>query len=89
MIKKKTVNRDVEEVESIICDICKKEYLKKDELDVGGSGRLEIQEFTFIRFTGGWDSVFGHSVSIGCDICQYCLKEKLGSYIREVNLLEE
>lgn len=82
MIKKKTVKVDAEEVESIVCDVCKKEYLKKDELDVGGSGRLELQEFTHIRFTGGWGSVFGDGCSMGADICQHCLKEKLGDYIR-------
>jgi hypothetical protein len=79
MIKKKTVKIDIEGIESIVCDVCKKEY-KKGETDIDG----EIQEFTHIAFTGGWGSIFGDGSHFSCDICQHCMKEKLGEYIREV-----
>jgi len=77
MIKTIEKNQTINVIESIVCDVCKLEY-KISEHD-------EIQEFTHIKFTGGYGSVFGDSIPIECDICQHCLKEKLGSYIREVN----
>ena len=69
MIKKKTVKVDIEEFESIVCDVCKKEYKKCVE-------DIELQGFIHIRFTGGWGSVFGDGCSMGADICQHCLKDR-------------
>ena len=58
---------------SITCDVCKKEFdLKKDI--------MEVQEFQSIKFTGGYDSVFGDGAVMKLDICQYCLKSLLGKY---------
>jgi len=73
MIKCET--RMVEQTEpvKVICDICKKEYLCDDV--------MEIQEFHHIRFTGGYHSVFGDGSTVELDICQHCLKEKLGEYL--------
>lgn len=79
MIKKKTVKVDIVEIDSAVCDVCKNEYSRF------GAEFFEWQEFTHIRFTGGWSSVFGDGCSMGVDICQHCLKEKLGDYIREVH----
>jgi len=62
---------------SIICDVCGKNYYRDD--------LLEIQEFTHIRHTGGYDSVFGDEESIECDICQHCLKELLEGKYRVVS----
>jgi hypothetical protein len=81
MIKAIEKNQTVDVIESIICDVCKKEY--RPEKHANGDF-IEIQEFTHIKFTGGYGSVFGDSFSFECDICQHCLKEKLGAYIREV-----
>ena len=61
----------VEEWEKVICDICGKEFT-----DI-----MEIQEFQYIRFTGGYTSVFGDGAEIECVICQYCLYKM----IREPN----
>ncbi|MDX1472144.1 MAG: NADAR family protein [Flavobacteriaceae bacterium] len=58
-----------------VCDICKKEF--NPETDV-----METQEFHHIRFTGGYGSVFGDMNKVECDICQTCLKEKLGEFLR-------
>lgn len=59
---------------SIVCDVCGKEYdIEKDW--------LETQEFTHIFFTGGYGSIFGDGDQYSCDICQHCLKEKLGDYL--------
>ncbi len=78
MIKTKKVMVEDEVSISVICDVCKKEYRKED-------GPLELQEFTHIKFRGGYGSVFGDDVDFAIDVCQHCLKEKLGAYIREVD----
>jgi hypothetical protein len=59
---------------SITCDICKKVYSTDDI--------FETQEFTYIRNDCGYGSVFGDGEVIELDICQHCLKEILGKYIR-------
>ncbi len=57
---------------SIECDICGKVY--EDQLD--------IQEFLNYEAVGGYGSVFGDGCDIKLDICQECLKKRLGKYIR-------
>ncbi len=69
-----TTQIEKETLTSVTCDICGKTF---DDI-------FEIQEFHSIHFIGGYGSVFGDTDEFECDICQYCLKEKLGSYIREV-----
>jgi hypothetical protein len=58
-------------VEIIVCDICKKEFDAAKDI-------IDVQEFTHIRFTGGYGSVFGDGTEVACDVCQHCLEEKLG-----------
>ena len=70
--EKKVTITDKEKV-SITCDKCKKEYLYKDDI-------LEIQEFVFLRFIGGYGSIFGDGDEVDKHICQYCLKEWLDSW---------
>ena len=55
------------------CCVCKKEYADDDH--------MEIQEFLCIDFTGGYGSVFGDTCHVGGNICQHCLKEKLGEFL--------
>jgi len=65
MIKYKIEKRDYEVFESVICDICKKEFFApKDD--------MEIQEFIYIRNIGGFSSIFGDGEPINFDICQNC-----------------
>jgi len=78
MIKQKEIQVTKKVDVAIICDICKKEFKATSE------NIPEIQEFTPIRFTGGFSSVFGDMSTFACDICQHCLKNKLGEYIRDV-----
>jgi hypothetical protein len=52
---------------NIQCDFCKKSFTEADE--------IELLEFHYIRFTGGYASVFGDGTEVECDICQRCLKE--------------
>ena len=58
----------------IKCDICKKEVFAEEDI-------VEYQEFSKIDFVGGYGSVFGDGTRIECNICQHCLKEKLGDYL--------
>lgn len=44
---------------------------------------LEVQEFVHIEFRGGYGSVFEDMGSFELDICQHCLKERLGDSIRQ------
>ena len=78
MIKYQIEKQEVKIPESITCDVCKKTYSYTDQDD------FETQEFTCIHFRGGYGSIFGDDVSFETDICQHCLKEKLGEYIREI-----
>ena len=68
--------KKVDVLESITCDICGKTY----DLDTMGC-QLEEQEFLYIDFSAGYNSVFGDMNHIECDICQYCLKNMIdGKY---------
>jgi len=78
MINKEKVIEEIEKTVSITCDICNKIYIDSIE----NNDILEIQEFTHINFTGGYGSIFGDGDEIKLDICQHCLKEKLGQYIK-------
>ena len=69
--------------ETITCDICGKKYDYANSEDF-----MEIQEFHHINFRGGYNSVFGDDVGFAADICQHCLKEKLGEYIKAVDIIE-
>lgn len=64
--------REENVLKSITCDICKKEF---DDI-------MDIQEFAHINLMGGYGSVFGDGCTIEIDMCQKCLQEKLGDFIR-------
>lgn len=74
--KSKMEMQMVETVEAIECDVCKRRW--KTE----GDDIMEVQEFHHINFVGGYDSVFGDSMCVRLDICQHCLKDLLGKYLR-------
>ena len=61
----------------ITCDVCKKTFVINDVNEID-----EIQEFHYINFYGGYGSIFGDETLVQCDICQHCLNEKLGKYLR-------
>jgi len=75
----RTYKKEMTEVstpESITCDVCNKKYYYSNNEDV-----MEIQEFLYVNFRGGYGSVFGDDVPMKGDVCQYCLKDKLGEYL--------
>lgn len=77
MIKGKLETRQIHVTEEIICDVCQKSFLTEDINDIG-----EIAEVRSIRFTGGYNSVFGDGTEISCDICQHCFKRLVGPYCK-------
>lgn len=80
MIKMKKVQVEKEYIDYIICDKCGR---KLDPEDF-----LEFQERLSIRFCGGYGSIFGDLNEMSCDLCQYCVKELLGDYLKK-NVDEE
>lgn len=61
--------------EKYICDRCGKEVIAEKDI-------FELQEWHFIRFTGGYNSAFGDMSEISCDICDSCLKILIGDFCR-------
>lgn len=61
--------------EIVVCDRCHRE-MGPDNKD------FELQERTAIRFRGGYGSVFGDGNLVESDICQNCLQEVFGKYLR-------
>jgi hypothetical protein len=59
---------------SIICDKCKKE-----EFNI-----MEIQEWFHYNFIGGYNSIFGDMDEYDIDLCQQCMKELIGPYLRHI-----
>lgn len=60
-------------VNQIKCDRCGK---------LTERGEFEFHSMTSIDFNAGYDSVFGDGNRIEIDICEPCLKDTLGSWIR-------
>ncbi len=60
-IEKREIETSI--LDAMQCDNCGKIY--KDI--------MEIQEFLYIKFQGGYGSIFGDGDTIESDICQYCL----------------
>lgn len=63
------------EVVSITCDRCKKTY----------DDWIEMQEAVTVSFRGGYGSIFNDQSEYECDLCQHCVKELLGPYLRVTN----
>ena len=56
------------------CDKCHKKF-NIDDI-------CEMQEFLHFRNTGGYGSIFGDEAEIELDLCQHCVKDILGQYLR-------
>ena len=65
-------------VTKLTCDVCKRVADKDDDI-------WEFQEFSEISFTAGYGSVLGDMNNVAIDLCQHCLKEKLGPWLRITN----
>ena len=65
----------VKSVSALICDCCGRE-------SIVGINDYEVHEFVSLDFVGGYQSIFGDGKHVSLDICQYCLKDKLGSWLK-------
>ena len=70
MLLTKTVQQEIQEIEGLICDRCKRKV----------TDELELQEAYSIQFTGGFSSVFGDMNAVSCDLCQDCLMALIGGF---------
>jgi len=68
---------EVRNLNKVQCDVCKKEANIEDVDEMSF-----IQEMTHISYTGGYGSIFGDMNKIELDICDKCLNEQLGNFIR-------
>lgn len=68
----KIVLKEVDDLHSITCDICEKEYIDT----------FEMQEFLSWKNSCGYSSVFGDGEIISIDICQHCQKAFLGKFFK-------
>ncbi len=64
----------VETLDAIQCDCCRRRFEAGDI--------FEIQEFLHIDFSAGYGSIFGDENHVQADICQQCLKDRLGDCLR-------
>lgn len=76
MQKYEIVTEPRRKVVEITCDKCGK------VLTPEGDGIFEWQEAFCISRTGGYGSVFGDSDTWHLDLCQHCLHELIGPYVK-------
>lgn len=62
---------------AIVCDCCG----RRISTDIEDT--FELQEMVSIDITGGYSSVFGDGVRLHTDLCQACVKQILGPYLKE------
>lgn len=60
-------------VRQIRCDRCSR---------VAEDGESEFYEFTSIGYKAGYGSILGDENVVEIDLCQHCLKETLGPWLR-------
>ena len=68
-------------IQSLICDRCGT-HANRDGQD------CEFQEFTSIQYRAGYGSVFGDGNRVEVDLCQHCVKDTLGSWLRITDPLQ-
>jgi len=69
-----------------IKDVRPQSYVKQVRCDRCGreaeDGESEFYEFTFIDYKAGYGSILGDGNRVRIDLCQHCLKEMLGTWLR-------
>ena len=60
-------------VHQIVCDRCGKETEHNES---------EFHEMTSIGFKAGYGSIFGDGSQVEIDLCQYCLRDTLATWLR-------
>ena len=78
MLKFQTRTKEEQVLVGCVCDRCGKQIAPDDF--------SEWEEKYFIRFTGGYGSVFGDGTHVECDLCQSCLYELISPFCRRHEL---
>lgn len=73
MIKTKIQTQQVVLEVAVQCDDCQR---------IDPLNELEAGEYLRIDFTGGYGSVFGDGNRVKADLCQHCLKTRMGSVLK-------
>jgi hypothetical protein len=63
----------VQDVAACICDRCHRRMTRDDP---------DRYERLSVAFTGGFYSIFGDGCEVAIDLCQQCIKETLGAWLR-------
>jgi hypothetical protein len=70
----KEVPTTTQELQSVTCDRCASVY----------TSIWELQEFFHYSTSAGYGSILGDGNDLEMDLCQHCVKEILGQYIRVI-----
>jgi hypothetical protein len=68
-------DKTVQEVSACTCDECHKHMTLDDP-------EFELKERLSVAFRGGCGSIFGDGSEVRLDLCQQCVKETLGAWLR-------
>ncbi|SDQ22955.1 hypothetical protein SAMN05443245_0475 [Paraburkholderia fungorum] len=68
-------DRVIQEVAACTCDRCQKRMMP-DDYDSGWHERVSLS------FRGGFGSIFGDGNEVSVDLCQQCVKDTLGAWLR-------
>ena len=66
----------VKQVVELTCDDCGLRVNREDDI-------VEFQEFLQISFSAGYGSVFADGDRYELDLCQHCVKARLGELLRK------
>jgi hypothetical protein len=72
---KRTDIRPQSYIKQLVCDRCGREA-ELDDTD------CEFHEFSSIAYKAGYGSAFGDGNKVEIDLCQHCIKETLGCWLR-------
>ena len=80
MLIKKLVS--TETVTGFTCDRCGKAVSNENDDKTVTNKSMDFNEGHFIKFTGGYTSVFGDCAIVECDLCQICLHYLIKDFCR-------
>lgn len=61
---------------AITCDKC--------GTSVDADDVLEAQEWICVRINGGYSSIFGDGADLSCDLCQLCVRDLFGPFLKDM-----
>ena len=66
----------------IRCDRCQAEARLHGDI----SGLFDFQEYLLVEFTSGYGAkAFDDGINYSCELCEQCVKDLLGDYLRATN----